>query len=146
MSSFRICTFFRHTQILGHQDVGRRFSQTVTFSIIVWKLAVQTVLWFYLKENIGGLPYDRYLTSNGVTQLGPKGKKEKDILPRHRAVYAVFPYWTTMLTCLLAVCSQIVNFDQPSPRALSGNEQPIECHEREKRQDTELSPEHSLLE
>nr|CAH8876056.1 unnamed protein product [Trichobilharzia regenti]CAH8876058.1 unnamed protein product [Trichobilharzia regenti] len=136
----------RLTQILGHPDEGRRFSQAVTLGIIVWKLAVQTVLWLYLKESIGGPPYDRYLTYNGVTQFRQNDNNKKPILARHRAVFAVFPFWTTMLICLLAVCSQIVNFGMSSLWACRGNDQPTECHECEEQQDTEFSPEHSSLE
>ncbi|VDQ17032.1 unnamed protein product [Trichobilharzia regenti] len=100
----------------------------------------------YLKENIGGLPYDRYLTFNQRSSFSQQ-KKEKKILPRHRAVFAVFPFWTTMLICLLAVCSQIVKFDKSSLGwVFRGNEQPIESHKGEKRQDPEFSPEHSVLE
>ncbi|CAH8875859.1 unnamed protein product [Trichobilharzia szidati] len=136
----------RLTQILGHRDKGRRFSQTATFSVILWKLSVQTVLWVYLKEIIGGQSYDQYLISNDLSPLGQRNNEKKPILARHRTVFAVFPFWTTMLICLLAVCSQIVNFNMSSLRAFRGSDQPIECFEREKRRDTEFSPEHSSLE
>ncbi|CAH8875861.1 unnamed protein product [Trichobilharzia szidati] len=120
LMGIRLIISGRLTQILGYHDVGRRFSRTATFSVILWKLSVQTVLWVYLKENIGGPPYDQYQLSSRFIQTQPSS--QKDIPERYRSIFAVFPLWTTIIICLLAACSQIVNFNMSSLWAFSANE------------------------
>ncbi|CAH8875927.1 unnamed protein product [Trichobilharzia szidati] len=107
----------RPPQIFGDYDAGSKLNRTLIVSFMLWKLAGQTVVCLYLEGYVDGSSY------NGFRQLQPG-----DPPARHRLVFSVFPLWTTMLMCLLAVCSQIVNSRSTTIWAFCTNEQASECH------------------
>ncbi|CAH8875315.1 unnamed protein product [Trichobilharzia szidati] len=131
----------RLTQILGRYDLGSKFNQALTLSFILWKLAAEITLCLYLEGymNVASDNQNEVSTAIGVRQ--PQ-QIPMPTPPRHRLVFAVFPLWTTMLICLLAACSQIVNNRMTAVWAFCANEQSSECNERQKQRKMEFPLEH----
>ncbi|CAH8636786.1 unnamed protein product, partial [Heterobilharzia americana] len=63
----------RFTRIIGHRDLGSRFTQALTLSFILWKLVAQIVLCLYLEDYLDGLSYHRYWLPNSSNDSKSKG-------------------------------------------------------------------------
>ncbi|CAH8677936.1 unnamed protein product [Schistosoma haematobium] len=94
----------KFTHIIGQHNVEGRFNQTLTLSFILWKSIAQIILCLSLEGYLTTL-LDSFSQSNVINQ----NTTGNSTAVKTRLVYAVFPIWTTMVVCLLIVCTQIVN-------------------------------------
>nr|CAH8876358.1 unnamed protein product [Trichobilharzia regenti] len=126
----------RLTQILGRYDLGSKFNRALTLSFILWKLAAEIALCLYLEGYMNGTSDKAHEVS---TALVVWQTRPGDPPTRHGLLLAVFPLCTTMVICLLAACSQIVNNRMTAVWAFCANEQSSECNERQKQRKMEFS-------
>lgn len=129
---------FRFTHIIGQHNVEGRFNQTLTLSFILWKSIAQIILCLSLEGYLTTL-LDSFSQSNVINQTTTSNQTGNSTAVKTRLIYAVFPIWTTMVVCLLIVCTQIVNPRLTGIWSFCSNNQPFDGHpERRKQQKTNV--------
>ncbi|CAH8668029.1 unnamed protein product [Schistosoma curassoni] len=128
----------KFTHIIGQHNVEGRFNQTLTLSFILWKSIAQIILCLSLEGYLTTL-LDSFSQSNVINQTTTSNQTGNSTAVKTRLIYAVFPIWTTMVVCLLIVCTQIVNPRLTGIWSFCSNNQPFDGHpERRKQQKTNV--------
>ncbi|RTG88324.1 uncharacterized protein DC041_0008807 [Schistosoma bovis] len=128
----------KFTHIIGQHNVEGRFNQTLTLSFILWKSIAQIILCLSLEGYLTTL-LDSFSQSNVINQNTTSNQTGSSTAVKTRLVYAIFPIWTTMVVCLLIVCTQIVNPRLTGIWSFCSNNQPFDGHrERGKQQKTNV--------
>ncbi|CAH8673164.1 unnamed protein product [Schistosoma bovis] len=128
----------KFTHIIGQHNVEGRFNQTLTLSFILWKSIAQIILCLSLEGYLTTL-LDSFSQSNVINQNTTSNQTGNSTAVKTRLVYAIFPIWTTMVVCLLIVCTQIVNPRLTGIWSFCSNNQPFDGHrERGKQQKTNV--------